>query len=716
MAKLLAYYSLCPINDTREFLGISRDVGSGCIINTLGRNIIQVVKLSNQKLQHSWTSLERLTSKVVYDFRSDRYVGVFGSRYIRCWTKDQIDINKAKKVKFFRGIQQLLTLDNGQVLIIYDDGTCESLESAVQTRNKDRLNPDCIVRKPNIDPTRMTVEQVSTTTIATGEILLTYFVKEIESGAVELNLVLLNKENLKPVGDFQKIRLERREQNVQLVGQCIVDASGGPSLVTIWSDKRIFSQLLNLEDDQAADTQHKSIGSFISILNTINTAQPLSIIGISKDYIAIYANNLNQEGGTLLLYNVQFKVVQAKQFFKVYFSNSRFWLSENHILLAFGQTLSVVPFKISKEQLCDMVGTQKSLELSNYVDNESINEDCDYNEGYSFVGHLDKAVDEPEVPEQQQKEKGQFKIFESVEAFEESLRVAYKNNIQLDIIQDETLPEEVVQMRLMSNVDKSIGPLIFSERFEAFVNELETHGFCEIEISDKIIPIMIEARATMDVAKCLKRYSTISERALVAALKYALTCKAPLPKSSEMPVLESMLLKTSDIDLPSTNMENELPNQYILDCHDIHDESRNDLLNIVLSCSTNRSAILPLLRNELELSIVLRLLDHLLYLLTDPVAQLMESPTNSDSFDSDEKVIEWITLLIDSHYQQIVLSKDESIKEKIVSLLNVVKRHAESLRKLKSLAPTIQRLVERKGDRNERRHNQWYSVETIQLY
>lgn len=45
MAKLLSYYSLCPINDVREFLGLSRDVDTGCVINTLGRNIIQVVKV-----------------------------------------------------------------------------------------------------------------------------------------------------------------------------------------------------------------------------------------------------------------------------------------------------------------------------------------------------------------------------------------------------------------------------------------------------------------------------------------------------------------------------------------------------------------------------------------------------------------------------------------------------------------------------------------------
>ena len=46
MAKLLAYYNLCPINNVEEFLGLSKDAEPGCVINTLGRNIILVVKVS----------------------------------------------------------------------------------------------------------------------------------------------------------------------------------------------------------------------------------------------------------------------------------------------------------------------------------------------------------------------------------------------------------------------------------------------------------------------------------------------------------------------------------------------------------------------------------------------------------------------------------------------------------------------------------------------
>lgn len=40
MAKLCAYYSLCPLIDQTSLLGIAEDSTSGCVIVTLGKNIV----------------------------------------------------------------------------------------------------------------------------------------------------------------------------------------------------------------------------------------------------------------------------------------------------------------------------------------------------------------------------------------------------------------------------------------------------------------------------------------------------------------------------------------------------------------------------------------------------------------------------------------------------------------------------------------------------
>lgn len=40
MAKLLSYYRLCPLIDTKNLLGISNDCEKGIVLVTLGRNLV----------------------------------------------------------------------------------------------------------------------------------------------------------------------------------------------------------------------------------------------------------------------------------------------------------------------------------------------------------------------------------------------------------------------------------------------------------------------------------------------------------------------------------------------------------------------------------------------------------------------------------------------------------------------------------------------------
>lgn len=46
MAKLLSYFNLCPIMDSKDFLGVAEDKEEGTIINTLGKNIVIIIKVS----------------------------------------------------------------------------------------------------------------------------------------------------------------------------------------------------------------------------------------------------------------------------------------------------------------------------------------------------------------------------------------------------------------------------------------------------------------------------------------------------------------------------------------------------------------------------------------------------------------------------------------------------------------------------------------------
>lgn len=115
--------------DSKDFLGVAEGKEEGTIINTLGRNIIIIIKVSfecfnvsrvahmrflelptvtklcflipqlnSQKQMKSWATIEKLNTKVVYDRDSDRYVGGFGS-YLKCWNETIEDLKKVKKIR-----------------------------------------------------------------------------------------------------------------------------------------------------------------------------------------------------------------------------------------------------------------------------------------------------------------------------------------------------------------------------------------------------------------------------------------------------------------------------------------------------------------------------------------------------------------------------------------------------------------------------------------
>uniref|UniRef100_A0A182WX14 Nucleolar protein 11 n=1 Tax=Anopheles quadriannulatus TaxID=34691 RepID=A0A182WX14_ANOQN len=731
MAKLLAYYNLCPINNIDDFLGLSRDVDPGCVINTLGRNIILVVKLSNQRQIRSWTVLDRLSSKVVYDFRSERYVGVFGGRYIRCWKRDQHDMNTVKKIKLYRTVHDLFCLESGQTLLLYTDGSCESLESALKTRNKSQQDEAGNVAVPFVDTKTHTIRDVKVLLLDNGTPLLTYFLRKEEDGSMELHYALLNPADLKVHKTIEKIVVQRIGDEIRLVSACVVDGSDGPSLLSIWSDSRIFNLQLSLGQ---SPKREEGVGNFIEMVHHLNVKQPLSMASIGKDYVAFYANNKNQDGATLVLFNVQFKVFQAKQYFKVYFVSSRIWVVESNILLAFGQMLAVVPFKISKEQLSDMIGSQRTFDLSHTIDDESINEECELLDVYAFDEMLSKLPKRRELElqangddatvangsgEAPPADKPAYKWVYSEAEFEEELRAAYRESLPVDVIESSLLPKDTVQIKLFNNADVSLGPLILSEKFEIMLEELERCGYSEVEICDRVVPWLMQANLPEDLAKCLKRYSVVSERTLIKALKYALTLPATNEEEEEEKEEQEMEAgttpKASKVKPPKKD-EPELPDQHIMVEAQANHPCRRDLLNIVLSCSFNRKPLIAYARKELDFRTVRELLQHLEHLLTDPMAMLSETLHNADTFDSDEQTVQWMMVLLDSHYQQFILSTEEPIREQLQRLLTIVERHVGLLGELQKLSPSLRRVLEQKAQKSGRDTNQWYCVETITLY
>ncbi|XP_059620226.1 uncharacterized protein LOC132264146 [Phlebotomus argentipes] len=652
MAKLLAYYTLCPVNDSREFLGVSADAEDGAIINTLARNIVIITKLKDQKQIRSWTVLEKLSNKVVFDGESGKYVGVFGHRSLKCWSDSETNLKKIRKVKLQKNVKDLVTFgDNRETLVLFEDGTSVSL-SAVITNTaslKDGLlGQDYDIEHPKV------------LTTLTGEFILAYFAKNLVTKDVEAHFYVLESASHTPVGNSVRINLRRGDQHSKLVGYTVTE---GLVLITIWSDKRIFRRAIRFDEEEDGP------GQFIAMLSAVSVEQPLSVISVSPDYLAIYGANIGQEGSSLILYNVLFNVAQAKQFFKVYFNNSRLFVVDSNILIVAGQTLAVVPFRISKAQLADMVGSQKSPQKFREVEKDYINEEDELEQeieldSRNFLGQEDEDIQEVALIRKERDFQFNRRVFRvtSEEKFAEHLSLLKRRSIALQFV--EKSHQDGVEVKVFTHPHATV----FSRKeFEFLATELEVSGASEYEISNKLISLTLASDTIDEATNCLRRYSCVSEERLVNCLIYAL------------------------------------------------DKQNWDFLLTVLSVDFSHEFLVEELRSQLNADHVNSFLKQLLAVLEE--SELEERPMIGDRvWDGDERIIQWFTALLDAHYHHLVMCGDEKIEKCLKKWRKAISSFHGNINELTNLSPVLYSISQNKTISQTQGTAKWYTIEVVQLY
>lgn len=416
-------------------------------------------------------------------------------------------------------------------------------------------------------------------------------------------------------------------------------------------------------------------GHFVSMLTAINVDHPLCILGVSRDCIAIYGMNATQEGGALILYNTQFKVIESRQLFKVFFTNSYLWTVDTFIFLAAGQKLAVISFRISKEQLSDMLGSQRILNLTSFVDTECMNADAELEEVLEFDKNASSetnAIDtngyvDYDVTDLKQKQR----TFENVDNLTMDLRSIQQNDIPVDIQLDDNLLPDMTDLKLSSNTNSSH---FHNKTIQSLVTELERIGESEIAISNMIIPMCIELDLADDLIVCCRNYSNISEKILSKSIKY---------------YIDKM---------------RQQPNEY------------QSHLNAILSCSFEPDLIIEQLRAFLNFEDVCFVLGHIYNALTSEERQLEERPQSGDSIDEDIMLIRWFTVVIDSHFHQFILSRDSQLVQQLTKWKETVDSLLLDIQQSKTISAMLYNLVDCKLIAKENVATKWYSIEEVELY
>jgi len=299
----------------------------------------------------------------------------------------------------------------------------------------------------------------------------------------------------------------------------------------------------------------------------------------------------------------------------------------------------------------------------------------------------------------------------SAEEATDQLHELYRKELVIDILRQKNQAPDTVQVKLLSNVDEPC-PLL-SEDFELFCTELEKIGCSETEVTDKIMPVLVKANRIEDMGVLLKRYNHVSERMLVKVIKYLLSCSCAGSASEENNLevvreAEDKKICLSRKKFPSNNI--------FLG----KSQSCRDVLLIALNCSFDSQSIVKFLRKEITLDELVLLMDELYKILStnflDDPLEMRGNLVEGNEFDYDAKLFTWMMILLDSHYQQILLSHDSKLHDKLNLWLSLVDKHIAILSEMNDIRQFLVKLSTKKQIYWTKKCHKWYSVEKLSLY
>lgn len=621
-------------------------------------------------------------------------------------------------------MHDLVSFQRQNTIVVYKDGSCESLELCLETR-KTNKSPSTGAR-PIVNSDEYTISNATPFLIASSDTsMLTFFATHTISGTVNVVFYKLDSDTLAPSGAVQQLRIARPDSaSATLIGHVVVENEAQPILMTLCkycspsspqpivptnpslavaitgSDKRIFMMPLRLEE---TTSQANVPGYFVAMLNLFKVDQPLTIRGVGNDCVAIYGANAQQEGASLVLYNTRFNVAQSKQFFKVYFNNARIWVLGKHILLAYGQTLACVSFRIAREQLADMVGSQRNNDFTTPIDQDSINEEAALEEAITFDATRQQLANETEnrdglaVTLQSAVNGGETSTTATTKDHKPHVEVAA--NVQRDLSQlyahDVLFDMHRGDLFLSDTVLSQIGSNARDNGFAVdevllLATEMEKGGASEFDITERLIPLLIAAQLADELVRCLRKYANISDRMLMRSLKFFLNMDNG---------------RTSKEAAPTSRLTIQ--------------PSVARYVNVVLSRSFAADQLMSYLRSELDFSEVLTLLEYItaqLAAATNDGGGLEEVVQFGDAFNQDLQLLAWFELIVDAHYQQFVLSHNKDLLALLGKWSEYINEQIESVRNMKSLSAELYNLVNGKSLATDRQSSKWYSVEMIKLY
>lgn len=445
---------------------------------------------------------------------------------------------------------------------------------------------------------------------------------------------------------------------------------------------------------------------------------------LSQDYIALYGANCNEEGATLNIYNIQFKVTQAKQSFKLYNNGTQLWLAENNLLFCVGQNLAVVPFHLHMEQLAALIGSHKLVndkdadvaivhtiqeaswgeeqendiqtDTSN-LNNSSLTKTSKKNRSSSANNSLNSSLLNTSLANTSLKQNTSINTSTKLNR-SSSNNTSSQNSPLLNktptpgkykkfskspkntvSIESNNLSEG--RNNISDNNQIQLIPSKLTPTLRKLCSDFFEQGWSESAIAEEILPQLIENHDLESINDILNYFTNIPESCIAKLLKYMLN--------------RNEFKRDTFESLPEGFQSNET-------C---------EIINHILQLPYTDLFLLQYIRKELDLDDTLSLLNYIVYLFSEN-----SLVSTNDCISFENVLISWSNLILDANFIKILLSKDNKISIVLNKFNELVKEYLLALDVNQKILPVVTSMLNQKNPTETKNLNLPYSIELLSLY
>ncbi|XP_048248589.1 nucleolar protein 11-like [Haliotis rufescens] len=597
MAALADGFSLAKLSEESALIGIEKGEKPNAVIITSKTGFINEYKLSDQKLTRSWSLRHgiQITCPTVWSPTKEEYLTVQNKQQLKSWTSDTTNFDKAKKKHIGADIVRILVETDFLPIVVCENGRVD-----FQANIKDSC---------------------STGTLAQEEAIL-WCQSYICAGSVCVVLVTRTQDQLVRVhrhtylsdAECWSLKTTPLSLSADALLSCCLSLKAEPSLLSLWQDGRLLDLPLtgssNMDDSQEVAT--------ISGVQTDSC-----MIYLDHTHIAVAGIRQNTTVG-LGIYNVKFQALQSWQPFpEPLLTRPKLFCHYGHLFLACNKTLYAFPYKCEPSTVARLLGqrdkvkdTGKVTDLAHGVVSWSTKQKPaqkaagDLEIENLFTSLIDKTKTKA-------KEKFESELRKLVNLLSKSVNRQWivsshmsqlcQTCFSLTAFWPRAEVQQLIQHRLISNSDQS-----------SLYQALADHK--EILLMHQSFSVMPDV-AEDSLVKSLCCYLDISDEECTE-------------ECESLAIADEMLDTSEDVTCPICS-------------------SKAVLLNRLLCLPFNDVFLVDSLR-KLPFKNVLTVLEYLYYLLK--VLPLAGQPRTG--VPALSKVIDWISLLIDAHVTQLIVSPD----------------------------------------------------------